>query len=177
MEELIAKKYIKAIKNNSDEGSMEDITTIFSVLAESFKDEKFNSVMNNPHVSAGDKSGILLDAVKSADSETVNNLIKILIEKNRINVIPALAEELRKNLANTNKNYNGVVYSDTEIDAKVMQDLSEGLSRKFDSKIELSFVQADFDGIKVDVEDLGIEIDFSKSRINSQMIEHIIKAI
>jgi F-type H+-transporting ATPase subunit delta len=58
-----------------------------------------------------------------------------------------------------------------------MQELSDGLSKKFDSKISLSYVKDDFNGIKVDVQDLGIEINFSKSRINSQMIEHIVKAI
>ena len=58
-----------------------------------------------------------------------------------------------------------------------MQELSSSLSKKFDLNISLEFVENDFNGIKVDVEDLGVEINFSKSRINSQMIEHIIKAI
>jgi F-type H+-transporting ATPase subunit delta len=38
-------------------------------------------------------------------------------------------------------------------------------------------VKNDFNGIKVAVEGLGIEINFSKDRIDSQIIEHIIKAI
>ena len=177
MEELIAKKYIKAIKNSSDASSLKDIAEVFSVLAESFKNDKFVNIMNNPNVSLNDKSGILLDGVKSINLTVVNNLIKLLVEKKRIFVIPALAEEFRKDLANSTKNYTGVVYSDSTIDAKVIEDLSGGLSKKFNSTIVLNFQKTDFNGIKVDVEDLGIEIDFSKSRINAQMIEHIIKAI
>jgi F-type H+-transporting ATPase subunit delta len=177
MEELIAKKYIKAITSSTDATGLENINTIFSVLSESFKDEKFKNVINNPGISSEDKAGILLDAVKSANSEHVNNLIKLLVEKNRLNVIPAFAEALRKSIAHSTKTYEGLVYSDTDMDTKVIQDLSDGLSKKFDSKISLSFAKADFDGIKVDVEDLGIEIDFSKSRINEQIVEHIIKAI
>jgi F-type H+-transporting ATPase subunit delta len=84
---------------------------------------------------------------------------------------------MRKDVAATSKNYSGVIYSDSDIDAKVLDDLSAGLGKKFDSKISLEFVKNDFNGIKVDVADLGVEINFSKSRINSQMIEHIIKAI
>ena len=177
MEELIAKKYIRAIKSSSNTTSMSDIAAIFSVLAKSFEDDKFTDIMNNPNVSSTEKSGILLDGVKSVNSQAVNNLIKLLVEKKRISVIPALAEELRKDLARSNKSYKGFIYSNSEIDSKVIQDLSDGLSKKFDSTIVLSFQKTDFNGIKVDVEDLGIEIDFSKSRINSQMIEHIIKAI
>ena len=84
---------------------------------------------------------------------------------------------MRKDIAHSSKSYEGRVYSNSEIDSKVIQDLSDGLSKKFDSTITLNFQKTDFNGIKVDVEDLGIEIDFAKSRINTQMIEHIIKAI
>ena len=177
MEELIAKRYIKAIKSSSDVESMQNMTIVFAAIAESFSDEKFNQIMKNPDISASQKSEILLAAVKSADSKEVDNLIKLLAEHNRINIIPALAEVMRKDVAATSKNYSGVIYSDSDIDSKVLDDLSTGLGKKFDSKISLNFVKNDFNGIKVDVADLGVEINFSKSRINSQMIEHIIKAI
>jgi F-type H+-transporting ATPase subunit delta len=177
MEELIAKRYIKAIKKSSDIESMENMALIFSTLAESFNNEKFVQIINNPDVSRDQKSEILLAAVKSADSKNVENLIKLLAEHNRINIIPAIAEVLRKDIAATSKNYTGIVYSDSDIDTKVIEDLSSELGKRFDSNISLKFVKDDFNGIKVDVEDLGIEINFSKSRINSQIIEHIVKAI
>lgn len=177
MEELIAKRYIKAIKNSSDVATLEIMSEIFSVLAESFKNDKFVQIIDSPDVSLDQKSNILLDAVKSAESKEVENLIKLLVENNRLNIIPAIAEVMRKDLATTSKTYSGVVYSDSDIDDKIMQDLGNGLSKKFDSSISLSFVKNDFNGIKVGIEDLGVEINFSKSRINSQMIEHIVKAI
>ncbi len=177
MEELIAKRYLKAIKQRSNVESMQSIALIFSVLAESFKNERFNQIINNPDVSKNQKSEILLAAVKSAGSKDVENLIKLLVEHNRISIIPAIAEIMRKDIAKTNKSYSGIVYSDSDIDAKVIEGLSNGLGNKFDSKISLKFIKNDFNGIKVDVEDLGVEISFSKSRINSQIIEHIAKAI
>ena len=177
MEELIAKKYIKAIKNSFDVASMENVSSIFSTLAESFKNAKFVQIIDNPNISKDQKQAILLDAVKSANSNEVNNLIKLLVEHNRLNIIPAIAEVMRKDIANTTKTYIGTVYSDSDIDTKVLEDLSSGLSSKFDSKISLDFIKNDFNGIKVNVEDLGVEINFSKTRINSQIIEHIVKAI
>ncbi len=177
MEELIAKRYIKALKKSSDLETMQNIALIFSSLAQAFDNEKFIQIINNPDVTKEQKSEIILSAVKSADSKDVENLIKLLAEHNRINIIPAIAEVLRKDVAATSKSYNGIVYSDSDIDAKVIADLSSGLGKKFDSNISLEFVKDDFNGIKVDVQDLGVEISFSKSRINSQIIEHIIKAI
>jgi F-type H+-transporting ATPase subunit delta len=177
MEELIAKRYIKAMLNGSDVSSIQNMADIFSVLANSFKNEKFVQIICNPNISAKDKSEILLEAVASAKSNSINNLIRLLVENKRINIIPAIAEELRKTIAFSTKTYEGNVYSNSKIDAKTMKSLSSGLSKKFDSTISLSYIQNNFDGIKVDVEDLGIEIDFSKTRINDQMIEHIVKAI
>ena len=177
MEELIAKKYIKAIKDSSDISSMENIAAIFSTLAESFNDSKFVQIIDSPDVTKEQKSEILLAAVKSANSNEIDNFIKLLTEHGRLNIIPAIAEVMRKDVADSTKTYSGNIYSDSDIDAKVLEDLSSGLSKKFDSKISLEFTKNDFNGIKVDVEDLGIEINFSKTRINSQIIEHIVKAI
>ncbi|MBN2817224.1 MAG: F0F1 ATP synthase subunit delta [Campylobacterales bacterium] len=177
MEELIAKRYIKALKSNSDIASMENMTTIFSTLAESFKDEKFVSIIANPNVAAKDKSDILLESVKSANSDMVNNLLKLLVENRRISVIPAIAQELQKDMANATKTYSGVIYSDADISDSLLQELSTGLGKRFDSTISFSFVKNDFNGIKVEVEGLGVEINFSKDRIDSQIIEHIVKAI
>ena len=177
MEELIAKRYIKAMVNSTDASSIENIAIVFSTLAESFKDEKFINIISSPNVSVSDKSSILLDSVKSANSNEINNFIKLIVENKRINIIPAIAEEMRKDLAKKTKTYIGTVYSDSDIDEKTITELSSGLSKKFDSNITLLYVKDDFDGIKVDVEDLGIEINFSKLRINNQMIEHIVKAI
>ncbi|MFK5938910.1 MAG: F0F1 ATP synthase subunit delta [Sulfurimonas sp.] len=177
MEELIAKRYIKALKLNANLEFMQNVTTIFSVLAESFANDKFVKIINNPSVDIKDKSKLLLDAVKEAKSDKVNNFIKLLVENKRINIIPAIAKELKKDVAKSTKNYEGIIYSDTDIDTKLINDLSAGLSKKFDSKITLVSVKNNFNGIKVDVEGLGIEINFSKDRIDSQIIEHIIKAI
>jgi len=177
MEELIAKRYIKALKSNADLASMENMSTVFSALADSFQDDKFVNIIANPNVSQSDKSSILLEAVKPANSNEINNLIKLLVENKRINVIPAIAKELEKNIANSTKTYTGTISSDSDVNDSVLEQLGQGLGKKFDSTISFSFIKNDFNGIKVEVDGLGIEINLSKDRINSQIIEHIVKAI
>ncbi|MDH4943635.1 F0F1 ATP synthase subunit delta [Sulfurimonas sp. C5] len=177
MEELVAKRYVKALVEGSDVASMEAMSDVFSVLSDSFKDEKFVNVVTNPNVTSEDKSNILLEAVKPANSEKLNNFVKLLVQNKRIQIIPAISAELKKDIANSTKTFEGTVYSDSDLDSKVISDLSSGLSKKFDSTISLNFVKNDFNGIKVTVEGLGIEINFSKDRIDNQIIQHIIKAI
>jgi len=177
MEELIAKRYIKALIEGEKSSAIEGMAVVFSTLAVAVESKELSEIINNPDVKSADKAAILLDAVKKVKSDRINNLIKLLAENKRLSLIPAMAEQLRKTLADSTKQYQGVVYSNAKIDNKLVSQLSDGLSKKFDSKITLSYEKDDFDGIKVNVDDLGVEINFSKERINSQMIEHILKAI
>ncbi len=177
MQELIAKRYVKALGEATGSESLESMYEIFSAITLNFSDKKFTSIMENPEIAKADKEAILLDAVKSVESDKLNNLIKLLVENGRISIIPAMAEEMRKEIARSSKNYSGVVYSNEDVDAKTLTDLSSGLGKKVDATVELTFVKSDFDGLKVEVADLDMEINFSKTRVNAQLVEHILKAI
>jgi len=178
MEELIAKRYVKALASTVDAAALEKIATTFGSLACAYQDEpKFQQILVATDVSNADKAALLLDAVASAKSEPVNNMMKLLVQNGRVAVIPAIAKELKKAIARQNKSYTGAVYSNSGIDAKTLEGLSAGLGKKVDASIALEFVQTDFNGIKLEVEDLGIEINFSKSRMDMQLVEHILKAI
>jgi len=177
MKELIAKRYIKALKESTDDASMENVELLFDALASEFENDKFNQIVNSPEVSAAEKEALLLESVKTAKSTQINNLIKLLVENGRIDIIPSIATEMKKELARSKKSYSGIIYSNSDIDEKTISSVSSGLAKKVDADIKLEFVKTDFDGIKVEVEDLGIEINFSKSRMNMQIIEHILKAI
>jgi F-type H+-transporting ATPase subunit delta len=177
MKELVAKRYVKALKANFDADQLASVSAVFEVLASEFENSKFTQIMGNPHVAKDQKLSILLEAVKLVESKALNNLIQLLVEENRIEVIPALSCEIKKEIAKINNTYSGIVYSNSEIDAATLGDLSLGISKKINSKITLEFIKNDFDGVKMMIDDLGLEIDFSKSRINSQIVEHILKAI
>jgi len=177
MQEQIAKRYISGLKQNIGAENLENVSTIFAALAKSSKDAAYLRIMQSPMVSNNDKKEIILDAVKSANSNALNNMVSLLAEKNRLDLIPSIASELKKELDRTSKVYSGVIYSDSDIDAATLEGISAGISKKVDATINLEFIKNDFDGIKVEVEGLGVEINFSKTRLNSQLIEHILKAI
>ncbi len=177
MEELIAKRYIKAMRSITDNSEFEAISNILNELSLAFENDKFVQIVLSPNVLAEDKRTLLIDSVKSAKNNKVENFLSLLVENGRIDVLPAIAQEMKKELAREKNSFVGNIYSDSNIDKKAVKGLSIGLSKKVGSNIVLEFVKSDYDGIKVEVEDLGIEINFSKNRLNSQMINHILKAI
>lgn len=177
MGELIAKRYITALRNSVSAEDFEVFATIFSALAAEFKNEKFVQIVTSPNVSKEQKSGLLLGIVASAQSNELNNLLSLLVENGRVSIIPTMAEAMRKQIACSSNSYSGKVYSDSELDSKTIDSLAYGLHQKMDAVISLDFVKSDYNGIKVEVEDLGVEINFSKDRLDAQLIDHILKAI
>ena len=177
MAALVAKRYVKALLDGEDAKSMAQLLAVFEALTSSFENEKFVDIISSPSIPTAAKEEILLAAVAGVKSDKVNNFLKLLGEKNRFELIPVITSQLSKEMAVVNNAYTGCIFSDVEMDAKTVKALSAGLSTKVDANISLDFVKTDFDGIKVEVEDLGIEVNFSKERINSSLIDHILKAI
>ncbi len=177
MAALVAKRYVKALLDGESAENMAAMSAIFDALSGQFESESFVDFISAPMVNAQAKAEILLAAVEKAKSEKINNLIKLLAEKNRFEIIPEIASQISKEMAAANNAYTGKIFSDTDMDAKTVESLSNGLGKKVDANVTLEFVKTDFDGIKVEVEDLGIELNFSKERINSSLIDHILKAI
>lgn len=177
MEALIAKRYVSALLDGENAESMAAYAAVFNALASQFENEKFVDFISSPSIAASAKEEILLAAVAKVESTKINNFLRLLAEKNRLELIPEIAEQLSKGIAVANNAYAGKIFSDSDIDSKTVAALSSGLGRKVDATITLEFVKTDFDGIKVEVEDLGIEVNFSKERINSSLIDHILKAI
>jgi F-type H+-transporting ATPase subunit delta len=177
MAALVAKRYVKALLDGENVENMAAISAIFDALASQFKDDSFVDFFTAPDIAASVKEEILLASVEKAKSDKINNFIKLLAEKNRFVLIPEIANQISQEIAVVNNAYEGKIFSDTDIDAAMVKSISSGLSKKVDANITLEFVKTDFDGIKVEVEDLGVEINFSKERINSTLIDHILKAI
>ncbi len=88
-----------------------------------------------------------------------------------------IAKDLNIQLAKMNNNYIGVVYTNQELSSDYISSIEKQFSKKFDVKLSLSQNVCDYDGIKVDIDGLGVEISFSKDRLKSQLIDHILKAV
>jgi len=176
-EELIAKRYVQSLMAVLDESSLDNAAELFTVLTTAFSDKKFLQIMHSNDIAVSSKTNLVLEMVKSANSTEINNLIKLLGENGRLSLIPAIAKELKRQIASKKRVYNGRVYSNTEIKQDSIDSIAHDLGKKMDATISLQFVPSSSEGIRVIVDDLNVEIDFSKSRLNAQLVEHILKAI
>lgn len=175
--ELIAKRYIKPLIEVCDQDALDNLLELLNTVAAAYKNDKFIAILHSNDVSDSTKSAMLLDVVAPANSKTANNLIKLLAENGRLNIVPVLAQELTREIGRIKRLYKGRVYCDSVIDKSSIDAIARDLGNKVGATISLEFVESDFDGVRVEVDDLNIEINFSKNRLNAQLIEHILKAI
>jgi len=176
MEELIAKRYVNALAEVTSSEQKSAYSEVLSAIAELFNDDLAKERLTSPLISSEDKTAFVLDALKDADSNLVN-FIKILGENNRLDLIPAISKSLNQELQKERNEYEGVVTSSNELNATDLEDLENSLKTYTGSTIKLTQVKSDLEGIKVTVDDLGIEVNFSKQRVKEQLIDFITKSL
>lgn len=176
MVELVAKRYVKALMSGKDIEAVTSIYNELKTISTAFSDEKFILIVSSTEVSLVDKINLILSFVDGC-SDTVKNLVKLLGDNKRLNIIPEIVKNLNNELSVLNNTYEGVVHTNKELSAEDMEKLNEQFAKKFEVSLKLTQNVCDYNGIKVDIDGLGVEVGFSKERLKSQMIEHILKAV
>lgn len=172
----IAKKYVKALFESADEPTVKKYYEDLQVLNSAYSMEKMKNILLSPTISKNEKFDFVVSLIEESD-EKFKNFIKILVVNDRMNLIPAICDELRYELSIKENKFVGQIISNSQIDKKSINSIEEKLSSKFDSTIVLESIKSDYPGIKIEIEDLGVEISFSIDRLKAQMTEHILKAI
>lgn len=174
MEELIAKRYAKALSSVSKD--LPGILEVLNVLSEVVSSAEINSTLTSPIISSENKTAMILSAL-SDKNVTLVNFIKILGENGRLDLIPAITKVLNSDQQRVSNEYEGVLKSASSLDEAVLANLEETLKKYTGSTIKLTQEKSDLEGVRVSVDDLGIEVNFSKQRVKEQLIDFIKKSL
>ncbi len=175
MEELIAKRYAKALSSVSKDinGAVE----VLNILSSAIATKEVQTALESPIVTSEKKTDMILSALGDNADATLVNFIKILGENKRLDLIPAIAKVLNADLQKVSNKYEGVVASKETLDDAGLAKLEETLKKYTGSTIKLTQEKSDIDGLHVAVDDLGIEVNFSKQRVKEQLIDFIKKSL
>lgn len=176
MKDLIAKRYVKALIEGRELKEISEISEKLETISSAFTSEKFKSIVTSPQISEKDKTSFVMSLVGDS-SLALNNFVKLLGEKRRLDLIPFISEDLKIQISKMNNSYVGYIYTNKELSSDYVLKIEEQFSKKFNVKLSLSQNICDYDGIKVDIDGLGVEISFSKDRLRTQLIDHILKAV
>ena len=175
MEELIAKRYAKALSSVSKD--ITGIADVLNVLTGAIETSEVQNALLSPIVDSEKKTEMILATLGNNADTTLINFIKILGENKRLDLIPAIAKVLNADLQKVSNKYDGIVKSKNTLDAKALSNLEETLKKYTGSNINLTQEKSELDGLRVAVDDLGIEVNFSKQRVKDQLIDFIKKSL
>ena len=175
--ERIAKRYTDALVAGASSEEVAAFVTVFSGLSTALNDSKVKEVFTSPYMSKEQREEILLSAVASAKSDKVNNLVRVLVSKNRTNAISAIHKSLALTLEIMNNTFTGTIQSNIKLDGATNTSFNDSFSKKIDSTVKFDVETTNYDGIKVTVDSLGLEVGLSKTVVKDQLIEHILKSI
>ncbi len=174
MEELIAKRYAQALSSVSKD--LSGILEVLNVLSEVISNSEIKSTLTSPIISSEQKTAMILSGI-SDDDHILVNFIKVLGENKRLDLIPAITKVLNTDQQRVSNEYDGVLKSTSSLDEATLANLEETLKKYTGSTIKLTQKQSDLDGLRVSVDDLGIEVNFSKQRVKEQLIDFIKKSL
>ncbi|MCH2226793.1 MAG: ATP synthase F1 subunit delta [Candidatus Caenarcaniphilales bacterium] len=159
----IASKYASALAEISLE---ESVITELKLLEEIFNTEKCSLYLINPDISLDDKKKTLADIVNNKLSKPVSNLLFLMLEKNRTNAIPFLAEAYKK----LYYELKGIVIADvaapTPLDSEELAMIKSELERITDKKVQFGNITCDeslLAGLRVTIEDRRIDFSIKSS--------------
>ena len=173
---LVAKKYVKALIMDSDISKISQVNDALKLITTAFASDKFKRIISSVDVKASEKVNLINSFVETQNT-TVANLVQLLSDNKRLNIIPVISSELDKEVSKLTNTYNGIVYSNEKLGDEYISKLEADFAKKFECKLSLVNDVCNYDGIKVNIEGLGVEISFAKNIFKSQMIEHILQAV
>jgi len=176
MIDLVAKRYVKALMVDRDIKSLSSVCKELKEISTAYNDDKFLVILSSVEVESSKKVELILSFIDKS-SEVTTNLVKLLANNKRLDIIPAIVNELESQLSVLTNSYKGVIYTNKKLVKSEVDAINSQFSDKFKVKLVLTQNICDYDGLKVSIEGLGVEVGFAKSRLKSQMIEHILKAI
>ncbi|MBN2825979.1 MAG: F0F1 ATP synthase subunit delta [Campylobacterales bacterium] len=177
MEDLVARRYVKALLEVTPQNKKADYIQTLNALSDAFVSSNIAEILDSPIVSSEDKLNMIMEALGNTIDDKMSNFIKILADKKRLTLIPSITSIINKQIQKQSNEYKGIVISNEALSQASMVSLQETLAKYTGSKIELAQVSGEVDGMKVSVEDLGIEVSFSRDRVKQQLIDYIKKSL
>ncbi len=177
MENLVAKRYAKAIMS-VDGISLEAVKEQLSAISEAIESSSdVQEFLNSPLVTSAKKFEAVVAPLKESLDPKVLALLELMAEKNRLSLVSDLEAIIAKEVMVESNHFIGSVESSDEIDDSLVKKLEKKLEDFSGKEIELQVKKSDRDGIKVEVSDLGLELNFSKESAKNALIEHIQQAL
>lgn len=173
--EVIAKRYVKALISGADQDTKKEYYEVINGFNEAYQQPSVAQVLNSPLIDNEKKVQLVQDILNDAQA-VIKNFMTMVAQNDRFDAIPAITKVLKLELQKDSNSYEGTIISNKTMSEEEIASLQNSLTKKTGTNVKLTQVPSDYDGIKVEIPDLGIEVGYSQDRIKNKLIDYITKS-
>jgi F-type H+-transporting ATPase subunit delta len=177
MNELIAKRYAKALMELVPQKELPALLESLRTIRKAFAAPEAAELIASPLAGATRKFELLVAPLDEKIDARLYRLLVVMNEKGRLDLVPDLTEILDYEIKKRSNRFEGNVEADAALPKEKIKRLEEVLASYSGAKIKLKQTNKNGDGLRVSVEDLGLEISFSKTRVKSDLLDFIQRAL
>lgn len=172
----ISKIYTKAFLEVANESEIENAFKNLKILFSLKDDKKFKEIINSPCIDNNKKFDFLLSLLEDPSKHFIN-FLKLLIKNARLKILKDIFLEFQKEISFSKNIHSGLIFAKNEIKPEKIKLLEDKFSKKLNTNIEFNFIKSDFNGLKIKIPDLSLEVSFSMDKLKSQLDRYLLKAI
>lgn len=178
----LSKRYAKALIGayDGDGDKLKLALDALARIASAFRIGKFRDIQSLGNIDSNAKSD-LIKAVADNKDDYFQRFLNLLITENRLTQCDAIAEEVRLYLTAKSGVFGGVCISTFDISDDERSKISQAISLRIGKTVELSGetlpITNDFDGIRVQIKDLNVEVTLNKPAIAHEIVASVLQQI
>ena len=137
---VIADRYAQALFEVGEE--TQTTSELYQELSELVKilneNNDFYSFLKSPLISCEDKKTVMQNIFENQLSDSMNNFLKIVIDKDRMSVIEKIKESYKRLLNDKNNVLEGTAITAVALSEEEIKDLEKNLSKKYNKNVTLT---------------------------------------
>ena len=137
---VIADRYAQALFEVGEETqTTSELYQELSELVDIFNENKdLYNILKSPLIGREDKKNVMQNIFKNQLSNSMNNFLKLVIDKDRISAIENLKESYKSLLNDKNNILEGTAITAVKLSEKEIKDLEKNLSIKYNKNVTLN---------------------------------------
>ncbi|MUV37385.1 ATP synthase subunit delta [Lentibacillus sp. JNUCC-1] len=131
-EVVVAKRYADALyQSGNEKGTIDELVEEFRTLKTVFENnQQLVPFLSHPRLSMDDKKAFVAKTFNSCSVLVVNTL-KLLVERHRINLLPAIVDEFVDRVNESRGLGEATIYSVRELSSEELSNLEKSVAKRF----------------------------------------------
>lgn len=173
MKSSLAQRYSQAFIQAFGAQGCQEFAQKGEMIKAMFGNKDFLELVHNPFVDYSKKYEVL-NAILAFKDEKIQKALMLLAKSERLSLLPEILSDILSFKSLESKTCEAIVYCNSKLSEEMREKISKILCQKLNLAISVKEQLWDKDGIKCVIDELDLEVSFSKEMFVSNLQKYIL---